>query len=362
MVAAGVVVLVCVVGPVAIVVPNPGEVLGGRGLPAVHGREEVRVDGLAPAAPALRADLEGLGQEVFLGVDQVDQVPQGLRSVLAEPDVHMDAAGGVGVCPSRPEGSDAGLHRFDVFPAANRAHKLGLLVAGSGDAGVGNQFPPPPVRRGHLPSVVGAARVPEGRSLAEGLRDHRRRPLAADAVHFNLDAEGLGLHGVCSFRPAAAFPARPVCAFWAVSRPARTFITLPGGKVKRFFAKKAGFLPLIHARRSPEKTEKNPVFFRRAGTLSDFALRKSAGGHTSPLCSGEVRRAAHFAALLWKSPPTHRTFPLCPAKVRPAHTSALCSGKVHWSDGFSRRRPKCAHRGGGQIPVCAWRRPRPPHA
>ena len=113
----GVVVLVCVVGPVAIVVPNPGEVLGGRGLPAVQGREEVRVDGLAPAAPALRADLEGLGQEVFLGVDQVDQVPQGFGGVLPKADVYVDAAGGVGVCPSRPEGPDAGLHRFDVFPA-----------------------------------------------------------------------------------------------------------------------------------------------------------------------------------------------------------------------------------------------------
>ena len=60
-VAAGVVVLVCVVGPVAIVVLNPGEVLGGGRLPAVQCAQEVLVDGLAPAAPALRANLEGLG-------------------------------------------------------------------------------------------------------------------------------------------------------------------------------------------------------------------------------------------------------------------------------------------------------------
>ena len=39
---------------------------------------------------------------------------------------------------------------------------------------------------------------------------------------------------------AAASPARPGCALWAVSRPARTSITLPGRKVNGFFCEKGG--------------------------------------------------------------------------------------------------------------------------
>ena len=140
-VAAGVVVLVCMPFPVPVVVPNPGELLGGGWLPAVQGREEVRVDGLAPPPAPFRADLEGLGQEVFLGVHQVHQVPQGFRGVAPQPDVYVDAAGGVGVCASRPEGPDTGLHRFDVFPAANRADELGAVCARPGDAHVRDQLP-----------------------------------------------------------------------------------------------------------------------------------------------------------------------------------------------------------------------------
>ena len=61
--------LVCVPFPVPVVVPDPGEVLGGGRAAAVQCAQEVLVDGLAPALPAGGADLEGLGQEVFLRVD-----------------------------------------------------------------------------------------------------------------------------------------------------------------------------------------------------------------------------------------------------------------------------------------------------
>ena len=71
-VAAGVVVLVRVVLPAHVVVPDPGEILGGGRAAAVQCAQEVLVDGLAPAVAAFRGDLEGLGQEVFLGVHQVD--------------------------------------------------------------------------------------------------------------------------------------------------------------------------------------------------------------------------------------------------------------------------------------------------
>jgi len=140
-----------------------------------------------------------------------------------------------------------------------------------------------------------------------------------------------------SFLPAAASPARPGCAFWAVSRPARTSITLPGRKVNGFFCEKGGRASLymrVGAGKKPGFFSPGGRFFaaragtptRRPepppGTLSDFALRKSGGRHTSPLCSGEV------AGLVGV----------------PSRRAEVCPG------------------GGGQIPGCAWRRPRPPHA
>ena len=285
----GVVVLVCMVGPVAIVVPNPGELLGGGRAAAVQGREEVRVDGLAPAAPALRADLEGLGQEVFLGVDQVDQVAQGSRGVPAEPDVYVDAAGGVGVCPSRPEGPDAGLHRFDVFPAANRAHELCAVCARAGDAGVRNTLPPPPVRRGDLPSVVGAARVPEGRSFAEGFRDHLRGPLAGDVVHFDLDAEGLGFHGGL-LSPGGGF-SRPARLCLLGGFPPGAYIHHSAGpKSQRFFCEKGGRASLYMRVGAGKK----PGFFSPGG-------RFFAPGRAHRLAARN-RRRAHFPTLLCESP------------------------------------------------------------
>ena len=206
---AGIVVLVCVVGPIAVAVPKPGEFFGSGRPAAVQDGEEGGVDRAAPAAPALRADLEGLGQEVFLGVDQVNQVAQGLWGVFPKANVHVDAAGGVGVCSGRPEGPDASLHRFAVLPAANRAHELGALVAAARDAGVGNALPPPAVRRGDLPGVVRAAGVPDGRSFAEGLRDGLRGALAGNAVHFDLDAECLVFHGSAPFSRRRLFPPGP---------------------------------------------------------------------------------------------------------------------------------------------------------
>lgn len=236
------------------------------------------------------------------------------------------------MCPSRPECPDAGLHRFDVFPAANRADELGAVCARPGDAGVRDQLPLSPVRPGDLPSVVGAARVPEGRSLAEGLRDHLRRPLAGDVVHFNLDAEGLVFHGVCSFRPAAAFPARPVAPSGRF--PARRVhqSLRRAKKSSSFFAKKEAALPLIYARRRRKKVFGKPGFFRQPGTpaagfpLSDFALVKSGRAHF-PALLWESVRAAHFRTLLWKSPPGGAS-PLCREEVAGGHSSSLCSGEV----------------------------------
>ena len=363
MVAAGVVVLVCVVLPAHVVVPNPGELLGGGWLPAVQGAQEVLVDGLAPAFPAGGADLEGLGQEVFLGVHQVDQVPQGAGGVAPQPDVHVDAAGGVGVCPCRPQGPNAGLHRFEVFPAAHRGDELCALVAAPGDARVGNAPPLAAFAVDRDPSVVGTAFVVHRGGVPVGGKNPGDRPgggLAGDVVDFEFEAEGLVFHGEAPFFRRRLFPP---------ARVARLSLLggfPPGGHIHHsagpksqplFFGKRRpGFL--IHARRPPEKKKKKPGFFRppghtrrpetdppepRPGTLLRFAVQKSCG-------------AQDFSASPCESPPGHRTFRLrrakvCPPPVRadpaqttcppPGHTAArreepagaagLCPGRG-WSD------------------------------
>ena len=212
-VAALVVMLVGAVFPILVGVPKPGEFLGAGRAAAVQGLKEVLVDRKAPSRPAFRANPEGLGQKVLLGVDQVDQVPQGFGRVCTQTNVHVDAAGRVSVCPGGPQCPHAGLHSFDVFPPANGADEFCALVARPGDACVADQLPPPPVRRGDLPSVVRAPDVSEGRAFTEGFRDHLRGPLSRDAVHFYLDTERLVFHEKAPFRRRLFPPAR--CGFFA---------------------------------------------------------------------------------------------------------------------------------------------------
>ena len=84
---------------------------------AVQGLQEIWVDGLTPPPAPFRADLEGLGQQVFLGVDHVDEVPQGIGCVLAQPDMHVDAAGWGGVCPKPPGVPDRTPAPFRFLPS-----------------------------------------------------------------------------------------------------------------------------------------------------------------------------------------------------------------------------------------------------
>ena len=103
--------------------------------------------------------------------------------VLAEADVDVDAAGAVGLCARRPDGSDDLLHHLDVLVAAHRADHL---RRGGGDRAVTLDRPVPPVGHGHLPVVKVAANVPRRRAFpasapqtARAVRPRARAALAA---------------------------------------------------------------------------------------------------------------------------------------------------------------------------------------
>ena len=251
--------------------------------------------------------------------------------------------------PQPPGGPGRRPAPFRCLPSGNRADELCALVARPGDARVADQLPPPPVRRGDLPSVVGTARVPEGRSFAEGFRDHLRGPLAGDVVHLDLDAEGLGFHGGL-LSPGGGF-SRPARLCLLGGFPPGAYIHHSAGpKSQRFFCEKGGRASLymrVGAGKKPGFFSPGGRFFaaragtptRRPepppGTLSDFALVKS--GRTALL---------RFAV----------------KKSGGRHTSPLCSGEVGGRVCVPSRRAEVCPGGGGQIPGCAWRRPRPPHA
>ena len=350
----GVVVLVCVPFPVPVVVPNPGELLGGGRLPAVQGGEEVGVDGLAPPFPAGGGNLQGLGQEVFLGVHQVDQVAQGAGGVAPQPDVHVDAAGGVGVCPRRPERPDAGLHRFEVFPAAHRGDELCALVPGSGDAPVGNALPAAAFPVDDDPSVVGTAFVPHLGGVPVGGKNPGDRPgggLAGNPVDLDLGSEGLGFHGVGSFLPAAAFPARPGCRAVPFGRfPARrTHPSLRRAKKSTvFFRKKSRPLPYTCVKPAGKKPKK-PGFFSPARAHRRPETRPPETGKTRPETPPEDparNRPGTPAGVGTRRPGT----PPARKTRRPPPGGTARPGTPSRGLRPAAARPGCAQGGGGQIP------------
>jgi len=97
-----------------VLVPKLGEAFHGRGLALVERLEEGGLDRGTPAASATGRYAQCRRQQVFLGVDQVDQPPQACRGVFAEADVYVYAAGVVGASSGLSQVPDQGLYRFDV--------------------------------------------------------------------------------------------------------------------------------------------------------------------------------------------------------------------------------------------------------
>ena len=141
-------------------------------------------------AAAVGRDAQRLRQEVFLGVDDVDQAAQALRRVLAEADVDVDAATSVGLGAGPAQDADHFLDHGDVFPAAHRADHLG---GGVGDRAVALDHPLAAVGHGHMPVVQVVTHMAGGG--AEVLGESAGCAFAPETGGLNLDTEGLGFHG-----------------------------------------------------------------------------------------------------------------------------------------------------------------------
>ena len=191
----------------AVPVPNPGEGLEAGGLLVVERPQEGGLDRCAPLHAAAGRNAQGLCQEVFLGVHNVDQAAQALRRVLAEADVDVDAAGAVDAGSGFPDRPDHRLHHLDVFPAAHRADHL---RRGVGDRAVALDHPLAPVGHRDVPVAQVVAHV--AGLCAEVGGDRAGCAFAPQAGRFDLDTEGLVFHGFLPARRLFPPAARPgVC-------------------------------------------------------------------------------------------------------------------------------------------------------
>lgn len=130
--------------------------------------------------------------------------------------------------------------------------------------------------------------MPEGRSFAEGFRDHLRGPLAGDVVHLDLDAEGLGFHGGL-LSPGGGF-SRPARLCLLGGFPPGAYIHHSAGpKSQRFFCEKGGRASLYMR----VGAGKNPGFFFAGRFLPPGRAHRPAARN---------RRRAHFPTLLCESP------------------------------------------------------------
>lgn len=88
------------------------------------------------------------------------------------------------------------------------------------------------------------------------------------------------------------------------------------------------------------------------GTLSDFALRKSGGWHTSPLCSGKVHPDTGLFDFALVKSGRAALLRFAVKKSGGRHTSPLCSGEVAGRVCVPSRRAEVCPGGGSDPWVC----------
>ena len=197
MVAAVVVMVVSAVGGVLAAVPNVSQGCHGGGFSAVQPFQESGVDRAAVAADAASVEVQCACQEVFVACHDVGEVSKGLGRMPLGTDVNVNAAASCGIAfrSSFAQAADQLLQGVHVGVGEDRRDHLALFAVRSRDADILLKFPFPSAL---IPSRPGAVAVAaSGVLVPSGTEEGGCQPcglLSGDAVHFDLDPDGLLLH------------------------------------------------------------------------------------------------------------------------------------------------------------------------
>ena len=197
MVAAVIVVLASTVVGVLASVPNVCELRHGAGLFAVELVQEPLVNCAAVAVHPSPVEVQRACQKHLVACYDVGQVAEGLRGVTlgTNVDVNPAASGGVALGSCLAKAADQLLQGFHVGVSQDRGDQFAFLVVGSRDADVSLEFPFPTLGIPSRPGVVAVAAC--GVFKAPGAKELGCQSggfVSADAVHLNLDSDGLVFH------------------------------------------------------------------------------------------------------------------------------------------------------------------------
>lgn len=197
MVAAVVVVLASAVVGVLAAVPNISQGCHGGGFSVVQPFQESGVNRAAVAADAASVEVQCACQEVFVACHDVCEVPKGLGRVPLGTDMNVNAAAPCGIAfgSSFAQVANQLLQGFHVSVGEDRRDHLAFFAVRSCDADILLEFP---LASALIPSRPGAVAVAaSGVLVPSGTEEGGCQPcglLSGDAVHFDLDPDGLLLH------------------------------------------------------------------------------------------------------------------------------------------------------------------------
>ena len=197
MVAAVVVVLASAVVGVLTAVPDVRKVCHRGGLSAVEPFQEPGVDRSAVAADAASVEVQCACQEVFVACHDVCEVSERLGRVPlgTNVDVNTAASGGIAFCSGFAEAANQLLQGLHVGVGQDRGDHLALFAVRPCDADILLEFPLASALIPSRPSAVAVAA--SGVLVPLGTEEGGCQPcslLSGDAVHFDLDPDGLLFH------------------------------------------------------------------------------------------------------------------------------------------------------------------------
>ena len=223
-------------------VPDVRKLAHGLRLLAVDRLQEIRIHRAAVPVHAVAVELQSLCDQALVACHDVCEVAERLRRVAVRSDVDVDSAAPacIALCARVSQLSAKLLQGFDVAVGEDRRDHLAFLIIGSVYGNVPLEFPLPAVCVPCAPShvSVSACRVLVS-ACSEEVGCNFRCLAPLDAVHLDLDPDGLFLHlgnlslclcvhGVCLLEilcfPRVSFPS--VCLY----------ITLKHTYIKLFLA------------------------------------------------------------------------------------------------------------------------------